>query len=89
MHQAHSYATVDKVSTTLQGASVAFDDPGYSTYFASLGISKDAWEAQLYGDNLTNTRADLVSDYSETVKANTINRPRTLGLRFSYKFGGQ
>ena len=89
MHQAHSYATVDKVSTTLQGASVAFDDPGYSTYFASLGISKDAWQAQLYGDNLTNTRADLVSDYSETVKANTINRPRTLGLRFSYKFGGQ
>ena len=88
-HQAHSYATVDKVSTTLQGASVAFDDPGYSTYFASLGISKDAWKAQLYGDNLTNTRADLVSDYSETVKANTINRPRTLGLRFSYKFGGQ
>jgi len=36
--------------------------------------------------NLTDTRAILSSSYTEWVKANTINRPRTLGLRFSFKF---
>jgi iron complex outermembrane receptor protein len=89
LHQAHSYASTDHVSTTLQGVSVAFDDPGFSTYDAAAGVSKNAWTAQLYCENLSNTRADLVSDYSEWVKTNTINRPRTVGLRWSYKFGGQ
>jgi hypothetical protein len=77
------------VNTTLQGATLAFDDPAFSTYDAAAGVSKDAWTAQVYAENLSNTRADLVSDYSEWVKTNTINRPRTVGLRWSYKFGGQ
>jgi hypothetical protein len=88
-HQAHSYASTDKLTTTLQGATVAFDDPGFSTYDAALGVSKGAWSAQLYGENLSNTRANLYADYSQTVKAVTFSRPRTLGLRWSYKFGGQ
>ena len=88
-HQAHSYASTEHVNTTLQGATLAFDDPAFTTYDAAAGVSRDAWTAQLYGENLANTRADLVSDYSEWIKTNTINRPRTLGLRFSYKFGGQ
>jgi outer membrane receptor protein involved in Fe transport len=88
-HQAHSYASTEHVNTTLQGATLAFDDPAFSTYDAAAGVSKDAWTAQVYAENLSNTRADLVSDYSEWVKTNTINRPRTVGLRWSYKFGGQ
>ena len=38
------------------------------------------------GENLTDTRATLFSSYAEYVKMNTINRPRTLGVRFPYKF---
>ena len=41
---------------------------------------------QLYGQNLTDTRADLFTNYGQFVKAVTVNRPRTLGLRFSYNF---
>jgi iron complex outermembrane receptor protein len=86
--QGGSYATTDRITQTLQGVPVAFYDPGFTTYDASLGVAKGSWTAQLYGENLTDTRAILFSSYTEWVKANTINRPRTLGLRFSYKFTG-
>jgi len=85
--QGGSYASTDQLTKTLQGASVAFYDPGFTTYDAAAGVSKDDWTAQLYGENLTNTNANLFSSYNDFVKATTVNRPRTLGLRFSYKFG--
>jgi len=85
-HQSHSYATTDKLAETLQGATVAFDDPGFSTYDASVGIDKHPWTVQLYGTNLTDVRAILYANYKEYVKADTINVPRTIGVRFSYKF---
>ena len=67
--------------------SVAFYDPGYTTYNAALGVSKDAWTAQLYGENLSNSQGYPFSFYSLFVKSNTVIRPRTVGLRFSYAFG--
>jgi iron complex outermembrane receptor protein len=69
----------------LQGVSVDFHDPGFSTYDAAIGIAKDAWTMQIYGVNISNTQGVPFSSYSEFVKMNTIIRPRTLGLRFSYK----
>lgn len=85
-HQGGSYASTDKLTKTLQGQSVAFYDPSFTTYDASLGISKDEWRVQLYADNLTDTRAILFSSYNDFVKAETVNRPRTLGLQFGYSF---
>ncbi len=89
MRQGGSFSTTDRLSTTLQGASVAFYNPAFSTYDASAGVVKDTWSVSLYGENLGNERATLFSSYADYVKADTINRPRTLGLRFSYKVGGQ
>ena len=43
-------------------------------------------EPPIRSDNLTDTLATLYSSYAEYVKMNTINRPRTLGIKFSYKF---
>jgi hypothetical protein len=40
----------------------------------------------LYGENLANSQGITFSSYSEWVKADTIIRPRTLTLKFSYKF---
>jgi iron complex outermembrane receptor protein len=77
-HQAHSYSATGNITT--------YDQPGFSTYDASLGVGKDAWLAQLYGQNLTDTRADLFENGNQFVTAETINRPRTAGLKFSYKF---
>lgn len=41
---------------------------------------------QAYGENLTDTRAQLYANYTEWYKTITVRRPRTIGLRFSYKF---
>jgi iron complex outermembrane receptor protein len=87
-HQAHSYASTDRLTLDLQGNSIAYDQPGFTTYDGALGVSKDAWTAQFYGSNLTDVRADLFTNARQWYKAETVNRPRTLGLRFSYKFSG-
>jgi outer membrane receptor protein involved in Fe transport len=51
-----------------------------------MGVAKDAWAAQLYGQNLTNVRANLFENGNQFVTAETISRPRTAGVKFSYKF---
>jgi len=83
-HQAHSYATTDRLSVDLRGNSIAYDQPGYSTYEGSFGVARDAWSVQLYAQNLTDTRAGPQS-FATYVKTETVIRPRTIGLRFSYK----
>jgi outer membrane receptor protein involved in Fe transport len=83
-HTAHSYASVITVGT--------FEAPrqnqdAYTNYDASLGAKKDAWSAELFGDNLTDTRAQLyVNNGFTPVHLVTPNRPRTVGLRIGYKF---
>jgi iron complex outermembrane receptor protein len=89
VHQSHSLATTDRISLDLQGNSIAYELPAFTTYHAALGIGKDAWLVQAYGENLTDTRAQLYANYTEWYKAITVNRPRTLGLRFTYQFSGR
>ena len=59
-----------------------------TTSFGAIGAGKDAWIVQVYGQNLTDTRAELFANDSLGCKAVTVNRPRPIGLRFSYKFRG-
>jgi hypothetical protein len=61
---------------------------GYTTYDASAGVAKDAWSAEFFGQNLSDTRAQLYISSSSAQTLTTTNRPRVLGVRFSYKFGG-
>jgi outer membrane receptor protein involved in Fe transport len=51
-----------------------------------VGVEKDAWMAQFFGQNLTDARANLFENGNQFVTAETINRPRTMGVRISYKF---
>ena len=62
---------------------------GDPTLDASLGIANDAWTVQVYGENITDTRADRFSINSYYVTEQTENRPRTMGLRFGYKVPGK
>jgi len=87
-HQDHSFATTNSLQTDLQGNSINYDLPAFSTVDASVGISKDAWAVQAYGQNVTDTRGQMSANYTEWYKAVTTNRPRTLGLKFSYRFAG-
>jgi iron complex outermembrane recepter protein len=88
VHQSHSLATTNQLSD-LRGNSTAYDLPAFTTYDGALGFGKDAWLVQVYGENLTDTRAELYANYAQWYKAVTVSRPRTIGLRFSYKFSGR
>ena len=52
----------------------------------SMGVTKDAWMAQIYGTNITDVRGEVFSTYAQRVKQDTIIRPRTIMLRIGYKF---
>ena len=86
VHQAHSLATTYHLSYDLQGNSIAYDLPAFTAYDAAVGVGQDAWLVQLYGENVSDTRAELYANYTQRYKAVTVNRPRTIGLRFSYAF---
>jgi iron complex outermembrane recepter protein len=85
IRRSHSIATTDKLETQVDGTSIAYDLPGYTTYDLSVGIAKDAWNVQVYGTNITDTRGVTFSTYAQRVKEDTVIRPRTLMLRFGYK----
>jgi outer membrane receptor protein involved in Fe transport len=89
VHQSHSLATTDQLSLDPQGHSIAYDLAAFTTYDGALGFGKNAWLVQVYGENLTDTRAELYANHTEWYKAVTVSRPRTIGLRFSYKFVGR
>jgi iron complex outermembrane receptor protein len=88
VHQSHSLATTDQLSVDLQGNSTHYELPAFTTCDGALGVGKDAWLVQMYGENLTDTRAQLYANYAQYYKAVTVNRPRTIGVRFSYRFVG-
>ena len=88
LHTAHQYSSTDRLTKDLQGNSIAYNNDAYSTYDGAIGLSKDAWTLQLYGQNLTDKKADLWSNARQWYKAVTVSRPRVLGLTFSYKFSG-
>jgi outer membrane receptor protein involved in Fe transport len=64
----------------------SYDQPAFTTYDAALGIAKDAWHVQLYGQNVTDARYVTFIDDGLLVKSEFIGRPRTVGLRFGYNF---
>jgi iron complex outermembrane recepter protein len=87
-YQSHSLSTTDQLTRDLQGNSTAYELPAFTTLEGAIGVGRDPWLVQLYGENLTDTRAQLFANYAQYYKAVTVNRPRTIGLRFSYKFVG-
>ena len=89
VHQSHSLAETNNLLLDLQGHSTAYDLPAFTTYDGALGVAKDAWLVQIYGENLTDTRAPLYANYWQWYKAVTVSRPRTIGLRFNYRFSGR
>ena len=57
----------------------------YNTVSASFGVSKDEWRIEIFGDNLTDERPELYKNGNDGELRTTTSRPRTIGLRFSYK----
>ncbi len=90
-HSAHSFtqssvnpslSTGGNISTTL----LRFENSPLTEYDASLGVMKDVWTVELYGQNLTNVIKSTFTSTSQFAVAENITRPRVLGLRIGYKF---
>jgi hypothetical protein len=77
-HQGNSYSATGNVPS--------YDQPGYTLYDASLGVAKDAWTAQLFGQNLTNVLASTFANSPQWIVQEAVTRPRVAGVKFSYKF---
>jgi outer membrane receptor protein involved in Fe transport len=85
-HTDHSYADVINVGTI---APPDYELAPYTTYDAAAGVARDAWSAEFFAENLTDTRAQLFISSASFQTLTTTNRPRVMGIRFSYKFGGK
>lgn len=56
----------------------------YSIANLAFGVSNEEWKAELYIDNLFDKRAQLYIDEQQFTPKVITNRPRTVGVRFSY-----
>lgn len=63
----------------------SFAQDSYSTFEASFGFSKDNWSLQIYADNLGDARPELFTSANDGDIRVTTTRPRTIGMRVSYK----
>ena len=87
VHQSHSLSTTNQLTSDLQGNPTAYDLHAFTSYDGAVGVGKDGWLVQVYGENLADTRAQLYANYAQFYKAVTVSRPRTIGLRYSYMLG--
>jgi iron complex outermembrane recepter protein len=60
--------------------------PGYTTYDAAIGISKNSWTAQLTGSNITNSDASTNTASNQFIKTEVPLRPRVITVQLGYKF---
>lgn len=84
VHQASSLSSTDLYTFDQQGVSTAYRLPPFTTLDAALGARAGAWTVQLYAENLSDQRAQLYANDRQYFEAITVNRPRTIGLRFSF-----
>ncbi len=63
-----------------------YDQPGYTTYDASLGVAKDNWTVQAFGQNLGNSDASTLTSSQQFIKSEVPLRPRVLGVKIGFKF---
>jgi len=77
-----SLAVGGAINTTL----LRFENPAYTTYDASAGVAKGQWDAHLYIQNLADSNASVFTNTGQFVIAETVVRPRIIGVKFGYKF---
>jgi iron complex outermembrane recepter protein len=85
-NQPASYVAGDTVIGPPYTTHLRYDQPGYTTYDASLGVAKDNWTAEFFGQNLSNSNASTFTSSAQFIKSEVPLRPRVLGLKIGYKF---
>ena len=73
-----SFSTVGTVDNYEMG--------GWATMDASVGVAKDAWNVQLFAQNLANRNASVYTNSAQFILTEVPLRPRIAGVTFGYKF---
>ncbi len=63
-----------------------YEIPGYTTYDAAIGVSRDNWTAQVVGSNLSNEYGPTNISSGQFIKSEIPLRPRVLMAQINYKF---
>jgi len=79
-----STTTFNERSINGNGESSFFEIDGYHLLNLQAGLNFGNVTASAYAENLTNTRANLLTDNASAIVRITRNRPRTVGVRFTY-----
>jgi iron complex outermembrane receptor protein len=90
-HNGHSFTQAGSNPTIATAGAVStgrlrFENPAYTTYDASLGVAKDAWNVMVYGENISNSNKSVFVSTDQFIVAQTPLRPRVLGVSFGYKY---
>jgi len=84
------YAQLVYAYTSDQYSSIVVDNrflqQSYNTFDAAIGFSTNKWSVDLFGENLTDERAQLFINSLDTDLRITTNRPRTFGVRVTYDY---
>jgi len=84
--QAGSNPSIDQTGGVITTGRLRFENPAYSTFDASFGISKDAWNVSIIGENLANSNAATFTSTDQFIVAQTPLRPRVISANFGWKF---
>ena len=84
-HNGHSFTQAGSNPTLAQAGAIStgrlrFENPAYTTYDASFGVSKDKWTLTVFGENLGDSNASTFVSTDQFIVAQTPLRPRILGL---------
>ena len=84
------YAQLVYAYTSDQYSSIVVDNrflqQSYNTLDAAFGLHVNNWSVELFGENLTDERAQLFINSLDTDLRITTNRPRTFGVKVRYDY---
>jgi iron complex outermembrane receptor protein len=63
-----------------------YEQKAYTTVDASMGVTREKWNAQLFVNNLNNSHASTFTSTAQFILSETPIRPRIYGLRVGYDF---
>jgi outer membrane receptor protein involved in Fe transport len=73
-------------SISASGYVASYVQPSYTTYDAAVGVARDKWYVQCFGQNLSNVNESTSTSSAQFVETETVTRPRIAGVKFGYKF---
>ena len=58
----------------------------YTTFDLSMGVKADQWSFEIFGENLSDERAEVSGIFGNDRERVVINRPLTVGMRVSFDY---